>query len=830
MKRLACVLLTLALLLSVFPAGVAEEETAGEIVLEAPSGEECVEAPEEEIEVVSAPLEAPVEEEPEDALAAQSAVREYRLVKDARVSLNIGDQLQIVLDGQAVSAAKSDKGKVALVTAGGLVKAQAEGKAKITVQAGEKKKLKLTVTVVDPYKPESVSFAKSAITMNVGDSLTLEPRLKPDTARTAYTWKSAKSKVASVSAKGEVKALAEGTAKITVTTANKKKAEVTVTVVDPYKPGSVSFAKKSVSMKAGDKLTLEPKLQPAAARTVFTWKSSKAKVAEVKDGVVTAKAAGKAKITVTTANKKKATVEIIVTASSDTGPAIAAQPKDLRLKEGKSGTFTVRATGSGLKYQWQLLIDDFPVWDNIEGATKPGYTVKASAANNLTQYRCVVTDEKGRSVSSDTVSLVVEPKTPLKSLKIQPVPVAFDRQRTYVKVKFGPKNASFATLIFPEYGCDPKTGERIYTTNGWYLEDETTAVFELVINDYGSAAFAIADAYNTKLSDSVTIQSKKFVSPISKFRPSENRYKLTNGSVREMIVYYEPWNATTEFFEITPMENDYFKVCDYNASSGNLVLMIIGKKVGSSSITIKAKDDNGKSITLPIEVEFIPFKTLKIKENYEAPMGVGETRLYTCEYTPEVVSRNSIHYSGEDSDDNVYDENGTLIYRVIDVDIVGDDYLIRRYTIQAVNPGTAKFRLETGDGSNLKATRTVNVVADKVYVDSMFFDTENSAVSMIEGDQKRVVLTVSPANATYSEIEWEMNREYGRARKFDCELEKEWTDDSGRHYQFKISADGPVTGKLYVRAKDGSRKSADCWIYVHGVPEESIPEDEGIDE
>ena len=200
-----------------------EEETAAEA--DALLGEAAL--LEEDIEVVTAPEQDPAEAAPIEAdadapLAAQTSVKEFKLTKDDKTSLNVGEQLKIVLDGKTISEVKSSKTKVATVSKDGLVKAVAEGKAKITVKTTDKKKLKLTVTVIDPYKPESVSFAKASITMNVGESLTLAPVLKPSTAKTTCTWKSSKAKVATVSANGVVKALAEGKAKVTVQTANKK--------------------------------------------------------------------------------------------------------------------------------------------------------------------------------------------------------------------------------------------------------------------------------------------------------------------------------------------------------------------------------------------------------------------------------------------------------------------------------------------------------------------------------------------------------------------------------------------------------------------------------
>ena len=54
-------------------------------------------------------------------------------------------------------------------------------------------------------------------------------------------------------------------------------------------------------------------LDPAGAQTTLKWKSSKKKVVKVdKNGVITPRKAGKAKITVTTGNKKKSSIKVTV--------------------------------------------------------------------------------------------------------------------------------------------------------------------------------------------------------------------------------------------------------------------------------------------------------------------------------------------------------------------------------------------------------------------------------------------------------------------------------------------------------------------------------------
>lgn len=150
--------------------------------------------------------------------------------RNARWSLNVGDTLQLVM-AKTPKAYKSSKPKVASVSAGGLVTAKKAGKAKITAKLSGKKKIVITVTVKDPCAPTGVAIDNAPGTIYIGmGTPRLTARLEPGYARTTLKWKSSNRKVLRVSADGVLTPVKAGTAKITVTTGNKKKAAVKLTV------------------------------------------------------------------------------------------------------------------------------------------------------------------------------------------------------------------------------------------------------------------------------------------------------------------------------------------------------------------------------------------------------------------------------------------------------------------------------------------------------------------------------------------------------------------------------------------------------------------------
>ena len=160
------------------------------------------------------------------------------LDKSGTVMLPMGETLALdyVLEPNGASAEvkwSTSSKKVATVDANGVVTPVKEGTATITVTTENGKKDTVKVKVVDPYKPSKIELNESGtVTLKMGETLELGYKLQPETARTQVKWTSSSKKVAAVDANGVVTPAKEGTATITVKTANGKKDTVKVKVID----------------------------------------------------------------------------------------------------------------------------------------------------------------------------------------------------------------------------------------------------------------------------------------------------------------------------------------------------------------------------------------------------------------------------------------------------------------------------------------------------------------------------------------------------------------------------------------------------------------------
>lgn len=161
----------------------------------------------------------------------------------------------------------------------------------------------------DKVSVESVSLDKPSATLTAGgETLKLEATIVPSTATIkGVKWSSDKESVADVDDDGVVTPIAEGTAKITVTTDDGGKTDVCEITVNPAGPAPVRVTGVTLnhefrSMLVTDQFKLEATVEPSdATDSSVSWESSDETVVTVDDeGNITPVAIGEATITVIT--------------------------------------------------------------------------------------------------------------------------------------------------------------------------------------------------------------------------------------------------------------------------------------------------------------------------------------------------------------------------------------------------------------------------------------------------------------------------------------------------------------------------------------------------
>ncbi len=347
-------------------ASVASVDASGKVTA-AKAGKTTITATSKSDSTKKATCEVTVKEK----AAGSVAVTGVKLSKEA-LELTVGESETLTATVSPANATnkevewKTDDASVASVDASGKVTAAKAGKTTITAtsKSDSTKKATCEVTVkekaAESVAVTGVKLSKEALELTAGESETLTATVSPANATNKEVeWKTDDASVATVDANGKVTAVKAGKTTITATSKSDstKKATCEVTVkekagagpANPTNPGGqtavkvksvkLNVKKLTLGLKETYKLTVTVTPKNATDKKV-SWKSSNPKVVSVKNGKITAKKTGKAKITVT-AGGKTATVTVSVKKAPTKKTKLTLNKKKITLKAKK--TFQIKA-------------------------------------------------------------------------------------------------------------------------------------------------------------------------------------------------------------------------------------------------------------------------------------------------------------------------------------------------------------------------------------------------------------------------------------------------------------------------------------------------------
>ena len=228
----------------------------------------------------------------------------------------------------------------------------------------------VTVQAKKQVKAKSIKLSKTTYTLKKGKKVKLKATILPKkSTQKKVVWSTNKKKIATVSKSGVVKAKKNGTAIITAKIkGTSKKAKCKIIVGTPV--SSVKLSDTSKQLEVGSKFQLKATVLPAKAsvRSV-SYQTSNKTIAEVtQSGVVTAKSAGSAVITVVSKDgtNKKAVCRIQVSnkQQSTTQTPVKDEPKE------EPKDTTVKTTGISLNKQ-SLTFYSNSAPQQLEASVKP---------------------------------------------------------------------------------------------------------------------------------------------------------------------------------------------------------------------------------------------------------------------------------------------------------------------------------------------------------------------------------------------------------------------------------------------------------------------------
>ena len=212
---------------------------------------------------------------------------------------------------------KSSDNYVARVSSDGTVRSQKNGKCKIIGYSMDGSNVTVSYDAIVDIKAKSIEFSNSSYKItDTAQAPSFTPKILPEnTANKNVTWKSSDTSIATVSSSGVIKALSNGTCKITATTTDGTNLSASIDLTVGIKAKSVALDKTSLNITSKNSINrIVATVSPSQANQNVAWSSSNGKIATVDSkGRVKPISNGTCKITATTTDGTNITASCDVT-------------------------------------------------------------------------------------------------------------------------------------------------------------------------------------------------------------------------------------------------------------------------------------------------------------------------------------------------------------------------------------------------------------------------------------------------------------------------------------------------------------------------------------
>ena len=613
---------------------------------------------------------------------------------ELKANKNIGDLAALYpADAGNLTYTSSDE-DIVLVSEDGIIYARVKGTATVTVsfagdykyKAAESKNITVTVTLNDA----SVSVENDTLDLFVDDTYIINATSNPRFLTVYYT--SSNESVATVTEYGNVKAVGEGTAVITLTVGNGETYAVNstnVTVTVSKIATEISVLNDTFDMNVYDEIWHFANLTPAEAGDL-SYLSGNKSVAFVVEGSIVAAGLGETTITVSfVGNDKYAaaenkTINVKVTLR-DASVTVNNDTLELFVDD----NFTINATTLPAGLDVTFVPDDSGVYSVDEN----GLVI---ALKNGTGNILVKVGGDGVYAENSTTVTVTVSKVPTE-ISVDPASLdLFVGDETVIAAALTPPEAGNVTFT--------SSDENIVTVDD---KGNVIAVGE------GSATITVSFAGDDKYAEAENVTVSVTVSKV----PTE--ISIENATV-DMEVNDEVSTGAT----LTPADAGNVT---YTVSNSSVVKVEDGKIIalaeGSTTITVSfAGDDKyAEAENKTIEV------TVKLRdasvsvENATLELLIGDNDTIVAVTVPEGLA---VTYVPDDSGIISVDEDGV---------------------VTALKEGTASIIVKVGgDGVYAENTTTVTVTVSKVPTE---ISVDPAALDLVVGNESSIAATLTPADA-----------------------------------------------------------------------------------
>ncbi len=566
----------------------------------------------------------------------------------------------------------------------------------------------ITITVLPAdVLVSGVALNKTTLDMTVGGQQTLTATVSPaDATNKKVTWSTSNAAVATVDENGKVTAMAKGSALITATTEDgNKTASCAVSVSDAtVSVSGVSLDQTSLSLKPGDIEVLTATVSPTnASNTNVTFSSSNTSVATVNNiGIVTAKAAGTATITVKTADgNKTATCKVTVSNPTVAVTGVILDKTSVSLVEGDATTLqaTVSPSNATNKAVTFTTSNDHVATVSAGGAIvaiAPGTaTITATTADGSKTANCLVT-VTAKTVSVTGVTLNKTSATLTGGETVALAATVAPANATNTAVTYTSSNANVASVSADGVVTAKAAGEATITVTT--KDGSKTATCKITVN-------------------AATV-------PVSGVELSTATGSLVVGESATLTATVSPANASNKEVSFATDNADVATV------DANGKITAVGAGVATITVTTK---DGSKTATCKVTVTEATVSVSGVSfDKSTMNLNVGDTAKITATVRPENATNKELKWTSTNPFVATIDTDGNVI---------------------AAGEGVTTITAKTADGS-YTANCVVTVSAVSTVVDVAGVSLNQKNVTLKAGETTQLSAVVSPSDASYQSITW----------------------------------------------------------------------------
>jgi uncharacterized protein YjdB/Leucine-rich repeat (LRR) protein len=678
--------------------------------------------------------------QPVTAITLKSTATSIFIKKTATITATVAPEDAY---NSSVTWSSSDT-SIATVSAKGVVKGVAKGTATITCKAADGSGVVKTIKITVKQPVTNIALASSTVDMLKGKTKTLTATVTPSTANNqTVTWTSSKTSVATVDAStGLVTAKGVGTATITCKAADGSGISTTCTVNVTQPVTGITLAGKT-SVFIGKTITVTPTVAPtSAANKNVTWTSSNTKVATVTAaGVVKGIAKGTATITCKAADGSgvKATLKVTVKqpVTSITLGNTTSKNK-LALLKGKTKTLTATVaptTANNLNVTWKSSNTKVATVDASTGLV----TAKGVGTANIT---CKAADGSGVSVVC-----AVTVTQPVTGITLAGSTSVFLNKTVTITPTIAPTSAANKNVTW----TSSKTSVATVSAKG-----------VVTAKAVGTTTITCKAADGSGVKQTIKITVKKPVSKIVIGNTSAVTAIFPNKTAT-LTATVTPTDATNKAVTWTSSDKTVATV----SSAG----VVTAKKVGTATITCKAKDGSGITKTCTVKV-VQPVTGITLKSTTTTSVFTGKTITIKATVSPAKPYNSKVTWSSSDT-------------KIATVTTAG--------VVKGIAKGTATITCTAADGSGVKKTIKITV---KQPVTKLTLNKTTATLS--KGATLALTATATPSTANDKTVTWTSSN----------------TAVATVSTAGKVTAKKAGTATITCTANDGSGKKVTCKITV----------------